>query len=169
MKHFLVKNSLLALIFGTSLLLGALAGARVVLSQDQTSIELNKQFLRDKVKADKKLLVASYMELTDAEAKAFWPIYDSYQEDLKALNERLDKNLLCFADAYNDDKLTDQIARQVFDEDLAIDEAEIKMRKVYWVKLNVVLPGIKAARYLQIESKIRAQLRYDLAAEIPLI
>src|SRR5262245_51192928 len=110
MKHFLVKNSLLALIFGTSLLLGALAGARVVLSQDQTSSELNKQFMRDKVKADKKLLVASYMELTDAEAKAFWPIYDSYQEDLKALNERLDKNLLCFADAYNDDKLTDQIA-----------------------------------------------------------
>ncbi len=35
-----------------------------------------------KLKADKKLLVASNMELTDAESKAFWPLYDAYQKDL---------------------------------------------------------------------------------------
>jgi hypothetical protein len=43
------------------------------------------------------------------------------------------------------------------------------MRKDYWLKLNVVLPGTKAARFLQIEDKIRAQLRYELATEVPLI
>jgi hypothetical protein len=41
------------------------------------------QILCDKVKADKK------MELTDAEAKDFWLIYDFYQKDLQKLNERL--------------------------------------------------------------------------------
>jgi hypothetical protein len=169
MKHFISPQNFIPSIVGTSLLLVALAGARIVLSQDQSSSALNVQILRDKVKADKKLMVASYMELTDAEAEVFWPIYDSYQNELIALNERLDKNLQCYADAYNADKLTDQIAMKVFDEDLAIVEAEINLRKVYWTKLNVVLPGIKAARFLQIEDKIRAQLRYELANEVPLI
>jgi hypothetical protein len=38
--------------------------------------------LRDKIKADKKLLVADNMQLTDREAKGFWPIYDACQKDL---------------------------------------------------------------------------------------
>jgi hypothetical protein len=42
------------------------------------------------------------------------------------------------------------------------------MRKAYSAKLAGVLPGKKAARYMQIENKIRARLRYELAAEIPL-
>jgi len=50
--------------------LGALAAA-----QDKTAD--NMQILRDKVKADKKLLVASNMELTESEAKAFWPVMTS--------------------------------------------------------------------------------------------
>ncbi len=36
------------------------------------------QILRDKIKADKKLLVAMNMELTGSEAKGFWPIYEEY-------------------------------------------------------------------------------------------
>jgi hypothetical protein len=39
-----------------------------VVSQDKAAD--NMQILRDKIKADKKLLVAANMELTDAEAKA---------------------------------------------------------------------------------------------------
>ena len=48
----------------------------------------NMQILRDKLKADKKLLVASNMELTESEAKGFWPIYDEYQKELQKLNQR---------------------------------------------------------------------------------
>jgi len=41
-----------------------------------TSADMNMQILRDKLKADKKVLVAANMQLTDSEAKVFWPIYD---------------------------------------------------------------------------------------------
>jgi hypothetical protein len=46
-------------------------------AQDK-SADMNMQILRDKLKADKKVVVAANMQLTDAEAKAFWPIYDAY-------------------------------------------------------------------------------------------
>jgi hypothetical protein len=140
-----------------------------VFAQAPSSADSNMQILRDKVKADKKLVVAANMELTDAEAKGFWPVYEAYQKDLQSLNERLKKAIFSYADAYNNRTLTDEKAKQLADEALAIDEQEIKMRRACAAKLAGVLPGKKAARYMQIESKIRAALRYELAGSIPLV
>jgi hypothetical protein len=138
-------------------------------AQNQSAADANMQILRDKVKADKKLVVAANMELTDAEAKGFWPVYDAYQKDLQSLNERLKKTILSYADAYNNRTLTDERAKQLADEALAIDEKELQIRKACAAKLASILPGKKAARYLQIENKVRAALRYELAGGIPLV
>ena len=84
------------------------AGLTAVLAFAQSkSADTNMQILLDKVKADKKLVVAANMDLTDAEGKAFWPIYDAYQKDLQGFNERLGKTILAYADAYNKNSLTD--------------------------------------------------------------
>jgi hypothetical protein len=133
------------------------------------SADTNMQILLDKVKADKKLVVAANMDLTDAEGKAFWPIYDAYQKDLQGLNERLAKTILAYADAYNKKTLTDEQANSLANEVLAIDQDEVTMRKTYAARLNDVLPGKKVARYLQIENKIRAVIRYQMADNIPLV
>src|SRR5688500_13969212 len=53
----------------------------------------NLEIIHEKLKADKKLIVSKYMELTESEAKKFWPVYDEYQRDLQRANERL-RNLL---------------------------------------------------------------------------
>jgi hypothetical protein len=126
------------------------------------------QILLDKVKADKKLVVAANMELTEDEQKSFWPIYDAYQRDLQAINQRLAKTITAYADAYNKNQLTDDIATKLTSEALAIDQDEINLRKTYAGRLIKVLPAKKAARYLQIENKIRAAIRYELAVGIPL-
>jgi hypothetical protein len=133
------------------------------------SADTNMQILRDKVKADKKLVVAANMNLNDAEGKAFWPIYDAYQRDLQLINDRLAKTILAYADAYNKNALTDEEADSLTNEALTIDQDEVTMRKTYAAKLKAVLPGKKAARYLQIENKIRALVRYQMADNIPLV
>ena len=137
-------------------------------AQDK-SADMNMQILRDKLKADKKVLVAANMQLTDSEANAFWPIYDAYQNDLKAINARLGNAILAYADAYKAGPISDGAAKTFLDEAIAIDDAEAKLRKDYAAKLTNALPAAKAARYLQIESKIRAAIRYELAANIPLV
>ena len=138
------------------------------LAQDKPA-DTNMQILLDKVKADKKLVVAANMDLNEAEAKAFWPIYDAYQKELQTLNDRTGKTILAYADAYNKKGLTDGLAKQLTNEALAIDQDELTLRKTAAVKLNGVLPATKVARYIQIENKIRAALRYELAAGIPLV
>jgi hypothetical protein len=169
MKQFIPSGNFVASLFLMSFLLVAPGGIGIAFAQEKAASDIDMQILRDKVKADKKLLVADNMELTDAEAKGFWPIYESYQKDLQALDERLMKTIQNYADAYNNNKLTDQIAKQLSEEVIAIDEDEVKMRKAYSVRLAGALPGRKAALYLQIENNIRALLRYELATEIPLM
>ena len=132
-------------------------------------VDANMQILLDKVKADKKLVVAANMELNEAEAKEFWPIYEAYQKDLQTINERLRKTILTYADAYNKKALTDADAMQLTNEVLTIDQDELTLRKTYAARLGRVMPAKKVARYLQIENKIRAAIRYDLASGIPLV
>lgn len=127
------------------------------------------QILRDKVKADKKLLVSQNMLLSDSEAKAFWPIYDAYQADLAKINERLGKAIVAYADAYNAGPVSNDTAKKLMNEYFAIEDEELKLQRSYAAKLEKVLPSAKVARYIQIENKIRSVLKYELAAKIPLV
>jgi|SRR4249920_3172604 hypothetical protein len=127
------------------------------------------QILREKVKADKKLLVSQNMLLSDSEAKAFWPIYDAYQADLAKINDRLGKAILSYADAYNAGPVANDTAKKLMSEYFAIEDEELKLQRTYAGKLEKVLPAAKAVRYLQIENKIRSAIKYDLAANIPLV
>jgi hypothetical protein len=129
----------------------------------------NMQILRDKIKADKKLVVAANMQLTEKEAKAFWPVYDQYQKDLGAINQRIGKLIASYAADYNANTLTDEKAKKLIAEYVAIGKAEAGLQESYVPKLSKVLPAKKVARYLQIENKIRALVKYELAEKIPLV
>jgi hypothetical protein len=64
-----------------------IASPGLVFAQEKSASDTNMEILREKLKADKKLLVAANMSLTDAEAKNFWPVYDGYQKELQTLND----------------------------------------------------------------------------------
>jgi hypothetical protein len=129
----------------------------------------NMGILRDKVTADKKFVVASNMRLTESEAKAFWPIYEAYQQDMRAIDERLAKVIDDYSVAYNKGPVSDSTANKLLEDAIAVEMAEVKLKQSYVPKLSKVLPGAKVARYLQIESKIRAIARFELASAIPLV
>jgi len=123
--------------------------------------------LRDALKADKKAYIEQYMQLTQAEAKEFWPYYNSYQFDLQKINDRLIKLIDDYAQNYND--LSDQDAVKMVNEYLIIERDQVKQKELYFRTLNKTLPAKKVARYLQLENKINAMVRFELAAKIPLV
>ena len=135
----------------------------------QTPATNNMEILRQKVKADKKLVVAANLMLTDAEGTAFWPVYEAYQKDLQQINQRMAAVIESYASAYNKGPVANDVAKKLLDESVAIDDAEVKAKSALVPKVMGVLPAAKAARYIQIENKIRAAIRYELAAGIPLV
>jgi hypothetical protein len=142
-----------------------------VQAQAQEAAQMNMEILKEKVKADKKLLVATNMNLNDAEAKNFWPLYDGYQKELEQINQRLGKTINAYAEAWNVGKgeISNDAAKKIMGEALAVEESEVTLRKSYYEKLGKALPATKVARYLQIENKIRALVKFELAAQIPLV
>jgi DNA-directed RNA polymerase subunit F len=127
----------------------------------------NMLIVLEKIRADKKLLVAENMQLTEAEAKAFWSVYDQYQDELFLLRARTAKLIKDYADAY--EKMTNDTAKKLQDELMSIEALGPKLRQAYLPKFRKVLPEIKVVRYYQIENKIQAALMYEIAAEIPLM
>jgi Spy/CpxP family protein refolding chaperone len=128
--------------------------------------------LRTAVRADKKALVASTLQLTPTEAKRFWPLYDAYQRIADRSNQR--RAVAIEGLVALDRPISDLYARNLAAELISADEDEVKARRTLQNRLmrgvpTRVLPPKKAARYLQLESKIRAMQAYDIAAGIPLV
>jgi hypothetical protein len=129
----------------------------------------NLEIIHEKIKADKKFIVAQYMELTESEAMRFWPVYDDYQKDLQKMNERMLNLLQSYAADYRNKSLTDEKAQKLLDEWIALEQDDVKRRQSYVPKVLKALPAKKAARYLQIENEYRTMIRYDLAVTVPLV
>lgn len=155
-----------------SFLLAAVLAAGAARAEDKIADVTDMQALRTAVRADKKAFVASTLNLTPVEAKRFWPVYDDYQRNLDMTNRRrvvAVEGLLA-----QDRPRSDLYARNLVNELIAVDEAEIKARRTLHNRLmrgvpTRIVPPKKAARYLQLESKIRAVQAYDVAATIPLV
>lgn len=145
---------------------GAAPGPQVAV-QGSSSDVTDLQALRSAVGKDKRGYVAATLSLTDAEAKKFWPIYENYQRAIDVVDRRRARAVIDLAG--NDRPLSDAYAKSLSTELMSADEAEIRARRTMQNKLMRALSPRKAARYLQLEAKIRAVEAYDIAASLPLV
>jgi hypothetical protein len=133
-------------LFAIILIIFCAALATPLLAQDQPAD--NRSIVLEKAKADKKLLVAANMQLTEGEAKTFWPLYESYQRDIGKINDRLIKLIDDYTASYK--SMTDAAANRMVDEAVAIESDRTKLAQTYLPRFKKVLPPTKVARYYQI-------------------
>ena len=160
-----MKRLALAALFAVAAMAALIAFAQD--KTDKTADVTDMQALRAAAKSDKHALVASTLNLTHAEAKRFWPIYDTYQRNLDLTSRR--RVVALEGLLFRDKAITNLAARNVITELMAVDEAEVKARHTLRNRLMRALPPIKAARYLQLEDKLQAIRDYDVASTVPLI
>ena len=127
----------------------------------------NMQLVREKIKTDKKLFIAQNMNLTESEAKVFWPVYENYQKDLGKLVDKTVKLIENYAANYQ--TMTEEAAKELIDGYLAIEGERVTLMKSFLPKFRKVLPEKKVARYYQLENKIDAVVNFGLAKQIPLV
>ena len=125
------------------------------------------QIVRASLRADKKALVATNLGLTKTEGEKFWPIYDQYQKELFDVQTQLFEVIEEYASTL--DNMTDESAKDMTERYLAAEEQRAKIRRNYFAPMSAAIPGMKVARFYQIENKIDAEVRYEMAAVIPLV
>ncbi|MEO8603521.1 MAG: hypothetical protein ABI629_13175 [bacterium] len=125
------------------------------------------QVLLSAVRDNRRALVAVNLNLAPDEAAAFWPLYDRYQQEIHAVDDRLVALIEDYRASFRD--LADAKALQLVDDYLTAEAERLKVRRAYVPEFAKVLPGRTVARLYQIENKMDAVLRYDLAATIPVV
>jgi Spy/CpxP family protein refolding chaperone len=130
------------------------------------SSKMQAEQAREAVRADKKRVVTENMEFTEAEAKAFWPLYDEYQKAQEEVGDRMTDLIKNYGLVHK--VMTDDAAAAMLKKMIAIQGDRVKLMEEYLPKFEKVLPTTKVARYYQIENKYRAALDYEISKQIPL-
>jgi hypothetical protein len=131
--------------------------------QAHSDIELTRKV----IETERQAIVANAIELTDAEGKAFWPLYRRYENDRAKLRDRLAELVMTYADAYPNvsTEEADRMTKAVLD----IQADEIELKQDYLDDFQKVLSNVKAARFYQLENKLDAAVSMELAKSVPLI
>ncbi len=119
------------------------------------------------LKKEKKVVVQDVLELTNDEAKVFWPIYDQYMNELNPFNQILVNTIKEYIDKY--DHLNDEDAKRLFNNSILVQESKLRLKKKYYRKMVKVLPPQKVIRYFQLERRLWALIYNELTIEVPLI
>ena len=140
-------------------------------AQDPESERSFKDSLEDArvlIRDGARQLLNEELMLTDGEKEKFWLIYNRYDAEMDKLTTRYIDLVDRYLQLYYDAALTDQDANELLDEYLEIQIAMLQVRQRYLQQFRRVMPGIKVARFYQIENKIRADVDAVLALVVPL-
>jgi hypothetical protein len=123
--------------------------------------------LVDTIRANRKALISVNLALSEDQAAKFWPVYDSYAKALAPTQDRVAALVEEYIRTYR--TLSDDKALELIKNYADADAERTKVRRSYIDEFAKILPGRTVARFYQIENKMDAVLRYDLAATIPVV
>ncbi len=169
------KIAIALLVIGVSVLQGpkamgqaaASTKASVAAETQPASIEKDIQLLRKDLRAQKKQLIAANLNLTDAEATKFWPVYEQYQADYKTIGDTKMSLLRDYAENWG--TVSDEQAVSYLKRLQHIDESVVQLRSKYVPIFAKVLPGKKLATFFQLDRRIDELMNVQMVSQIPLV
>jgi Spy/CpxP family protein refolding chaperone len=136
-------------------------------SSNPTASDQDIQLLRQDIRSQKKQIIAANLQLTDAEATKFWPVYDAYTQETIKINDARYALIKEYAQTY--DTMTDVQAKSLIKRWAATDQQFISLRLQWMPKFEAVLPGKKAALFFQLDRRIALLIDLQLASLIPMV
>lgn len=143
------------------LALAALAAAPTALSAQATDLAVTRQ----QIQTNRQAIVAQNLPLTEAQATAFWPLYQQYRAQVGKLNDQRQAILFNPTAA---DTVTDKELETAMTGWFKLDTQYAQL-KGNWVKKFLPVLGAKGTlRFFQIENRLDLIVSASLASSIPL-
>src|SRR5687767_11896577 len=95
------------------------------------------ELLRADVRAQKVAFITELMAFTDAEDKAFWPIYRAYDVELSAINDERVAGIEEYARNY--DTVSDALADKLAIKALELETRRTALKQKYYARLKTAL------------------------------
>ena len=156
------------LFISTSLaLLSAVTSAQTAEGTAKFLTDSDIQLMRSDVQADKNEIIAHTMQFTDTESVAFWPVYRDYAYGHQVIGDervQLIKDYALNYDSMDDAKAKDMVQRMI-----NLEDETLNLREDYWPKFMKALGAKRAAKFYQVDNRLRLIINLQLSENIPLI
>jgi len=157
MKH--IRRISLGLLCATALVVPS----SLMAQSDSEMLEAARSTLRK----DHRAAVEEAMQLTEAEAKAFWPLYDAYRAEMDKIGTQVKDLVIKYSAAYPD--ITTVDAKDGLKQILALEKKTAETRAKHFLKIGKALPPVKALRFAQVDMRLDVTNRLAIAAQVPLV
>ena len=166
----MVRTATAALVLSMVMLTAAAAGAQTApATGDQTKVKnlsAYAELLRGDIRQQKIAIITEVMGFSEAEDKAFWPVYREYDADMAKLGDERVALIADYAKHYDTltDDVADKLARQAIDLEARRQAAKGK----FYDKLRSAVGSRTALRALQVEHQLQLLVDLQIAAALPI-
>ena len=162
------RSTFAALVLTTAFLLPAsLLPAQTYSTPLPTVNDQDVALLRKNLQAQAKQIITKNMELTSTEAAAFWPLYDQYAAEVRKVNDTRFGLVKQYAKVYK--TMTPDEADSMVKLLAQADQTIISLRLQYLPQFEQVLPGTKAALFMQLDRRLDSLFNVQIASQLPAI
>jgi hypothetical protein len=145
------------------------AAAQSAPAQDQTktlNLSAYAELLRADVRAQKVAILTEVMGFSEAEDKAFWPIYREYDAEMAKL---ADERVALIADyARNYQQMTDDAADALAKKALDLEQRRQAAKAKCYERVKAALKPRQALRFLQVEHQLQLLIDLQISASLPI-
>jgi len=134
------------------MLMAGLLVAGMSVAQDKKG---DKESKKEELEAQKVAFITNKLDLTADEAKAFWPVYEEREKEVKEVRKKIRENLKEGKDL---ESLTDEEVKKLMEETLKLKKEELEIEEKYNTKFQEVLPVKKVAKLYWAERKFNEEV-----------
>ncbi len=163
-RKYLLSMTMAAVVIFTNISVGH---GQAQATSGQSSVDQDIALLRKDIRSDKKQIIAANLQLTDAEAPKFWPVYDQYTAELAKINDTKIAAIKDYAANYS--TLTDDKALALTRQIIGIDESVGQLRLKYVPIFSKVISGKKTALFFQLDRRLTMLVDLQVVSEVPLV
>ena len=167
MRKSVLSISMAAMVFLTGISARPGMAQATSTPSSQSTVDQDVDLLRKDIRSQKKQIIAANLQLTDAEAVKFWPVYDQYTAELVKVNDAKYGAIKEYAANYT--TLTDDQAVSLTRNLLTVDQQAAQLRLKYVPIFTKVVSGKKTALFFQLDRRLVMLIDLQLASQIPMI
>jgi hypothetical protein len=139
-------------------------------SAEQTkllNVNAYAELLRSDVQAQKIAILTEVMGFSEAEDKAFWPIYRDYNTEMAKLGDERVALIAEYAGVYS--KITDDAARSLATRAIDLDKRRTAALERCFTRVGTTLSPTKALKFLQVEHQLLLIIDLQIASSLPIV
>ena len=138
-----------------------------VFSQGGPSGQTEEELVLSYFKLQKKSLVGQAMELSDVQAKVFWPVYNDFEKESAKLTQMRINYLKEYADKY--ETMTPEEADAIMKKAFQYEKKKLALEMKYYNILKKKMGALVATRFIQVEEYIATGVKMQLLDAIPFV